>query len=279
VLAGAAFVVVLLAVPASLPVIGALRFVLAAVFATVVPGYLVVAIALPRADELDWQERIGLGIGASMVILAVLPLVLDRTAGGLGPASLVSADLAIVLIGCAVLVLRRAALSEQAPTPLAAPVLVATAAWLSGAGELRRWTVSGLIIIAGLVVVVVSAPIPDRATTAFYTLGPDGFAGGYPYTVDVGSELRMTVGVESHESESRTFRIEVRLGGDDAPVTYPLVRTKSFTLEPGEEHEQTIAWTVASAIPAQQLDLVLLRDGDVTPFRQLTLTVDVAAAK
>jgi uncharacterized membrane protein len=278
VLAGAALVTVLTTVPPSVPVIGALRFVLAAMFATVVPGYLIVAIALPRASEMDWQERVGLGIGASMVILAVLAPVLDRTVGGLGPNVLVIADLAIVLVGSAVLVLRRVALSEQAPTPLAAPALAASAAWLSGTGGLGRWTLAGLLTIVGLVVVVVSAPLPDRAAAAFYMLGPDGFAGGYPYTVGVGSELRLRVGVENNESESHTYRIEARLEGAAAAVK-PLARTNSFTLQPGAEQEQTIAWTVASENPAEEVDLVLLRDQEVTPFRQLKLTLDVASAK
>jgi uncharacterized membrane protein len=51
-------------------------------FVLFVPGYVLIAALFPRADDLDWIERIALSFGLSIAVVPLIGLGLNYTPGG-----------------------------------------------------------------------------------------------------------------------------------------------------------------------------------------------------
>jgi uncharacterized membrane protein len=283
-LLGAALLTLLMAVPVSVPVVGPVRVALAAAYVLIVPGYAIVAALFPGPRELDRAERLGLGIGCSLALVALLTPVLDYLGVPLRPEPILVAQVGILVVALSVATwrrLRRAAIEDPAAAAESSrpwsvrAMLDLAAARTARLGPPGRLALALVPLAAAAALSVGLTTAPERPASAFYAIGPDGFIGDYPYRVDLDGELRVTLGVENHEAAAVTFHVEIRADGPN-PAT--LLRTEAFTIEAGAIREETVSWRMATPGEARKVHILLFAQDPVTPYRQLTMVVDVGPA-
>ena len=248
-----------------------------------VPGYCLTAALFPRADHLSAVERVGLSIALSIASIAVLTLVLDASPWGLQPAVLVLGEYVVVAALASLGLVRRAQL--PADDALGSVKLPSRTWWRRLPPPDRRAT--GAIAIAQAVLLVAAgviflSPPLDRSLTEFYTVGPDGQIGGYPYAARDDGTVALTLGITNRETESIRYRIEAWAADEPREAPQLVLATSSVVVHPGESWEVAATWRMPYGGPARTVDVYLIRaddpEGAMRPYRSLTLSIDVPDA-
>lgn len=234
------------------------------------PGYLVLAALFPHRDTLHGIERQAFSIGISLVVDSILGLLIDITPFGLTPTTVSVTLLVFTVIMFFVIRTRR----RQ-----------------TGATEVGRWHVQrswtipfkktpldiGLLVLLGLAVLGTGAAVGYVVThrpasnpfTEFYVVSPDPAAKDYRFVTGPGEMTTVTVGIANHEGHPETYRVVLEGAGgvldelDDLPV------------ENETTWEGPAAFTLDTPGPDQPVTLLLFRSGQITPYLNLQLHVDV----
>lgn len=229
------------------------------------PGYVLAAALFPQRGDLDAPARAALSFGLSVAALPVLALLLDILPWGLRPWPIVIA-LAITVIGLSVVAALRRASQESASTAYVPPSL-----YLPRASTFV-FAVSVALVVAALlyfgVSTMVAANQPARLTE-FYALGAGGLVEDYPREVLVGQDVGVRIGIANHEGAAEQYRIEVRIGAHLLSTPGPIA------LADGASWEQPIDFRLPAAGDDQPIDILLFRDKQAAPYRQLRLWVNV----
>lgn len=227
------------------------RLPLTLIVACFVPGYLLLCGLFPTEEDMGHLLRIGLSLACSFPLIIVLTLGLSVTAFDR------SAAAQILAMDGLLLVLAVAATWRQWREPAAQRLyyLVAT-----GDGSLLRdpFALASLALAAVLTVAAITSVIGTGRdlTTALSIL-----TGGTPANPIQANSV--TVHVESHEAATKTFQIAVSWQGRD------LGRSGFFTLQPGQSTIQEVGTTPPPGQGPAPVDVMLFRQGDTVPFRQL----------
>lgn len=247
-----------------------LRAPIAWLFLLFAPGYALQAALLPRPSALTSLERSALAAGLSVALLAPLALILDSSGLGLRlwPLTL---SLGALTVLCALLAFLRGRRRPPAE-PIPAETLSLRAWWQAQSPRRRRLTLAavGLVIaVSTYTILWLALPHPENSFTEFYLLGAGGAAEVYPQRVRVGQPLALSLGVTNRESQDETYLVIAKNGeqivGYAGPFPAPRARSLSLTL--------TI--TMPTAGQRQRVDILLMRPDESTPYRQLTLWLDV----
>jgi uncharacterized membrane protein len=256
-----------------------IRLVLGFFYIFYVPGYCLQVALFPRQSDIDGIERVGLSLGLSIASLPVLMLLLDRLPWGLAFWAVVTGHLIMVVIFCGVASLRRLRVPAEerfAPRPRLQP-----RSWWQSLAPLEKRiypVLAGLVmLLLGAFLWVFAVPASTDFMTEFYVLGAEELGEDYPRTPMVGEEIDVTMGIVNRELETETYHVEVWVTWAWEPdAWWTLVQeTDPLTLEPGEETEQVVTWTMPWEAEDAQVYFRLYREDDTEPYRELLIWMDV----
>ena len=139
-------------------------------------------------------------------------------------------------------------------------------------------TLSVLLVLSflaaiGGIIYMIAVPKTGEKFTEFYILGPDGKTGGYPTDLDVEQQGQAIVGVVNHEQGTIDYTAQVKVGDAVQATIGPIA------LNNGQKWEHHVAFVVD--VPQQnnlEIQFLLFRAGDSSPYRSLHLWVNVHAA-
>ena len=251
-----------------------LRVAFAVPFIMFLPGYAFVAALFPRHAALDGVERIALGFGLSLALVAPIALGLDLTPWPIGTTSIVVALLAVQLGFATVAIKRRHAIpvSDRYSVPL--PVVLQRSrfspwgmTWMSGLVGIV--TVS--LLVGGALLVAQERRAGDPLTE-FALLSDTGRAQQYAREVVIGQPSRVVVEITNREGVPVTYLLAI--GGAGAAVD-PI---DTITVNDGETWSETIRYTVTKVGERLPVEITLWRldqpDERTRPYRMLRLMVE-----
>jgi hypothetical protein len=125
-----------------------------------------------------------------------------------------------------------------------------------------------LVAVSSIIYVVVAPKTGDRFTE-FYMLGSDGKAENYPTDLDVGQQSQVIVGIINHEYKTVNYTIQVKTGDTVQSFIGPIVLTNE------QKWERPVVFTFYAPHEDEQLNILLFRSGDMTPYRSLRLWLNV----
>jgi len=250
-----------------------LRVALGLPFILFFPGYVLIAALFTRKDDLSGIERVALSFGLSIAVVPLIGLGLNYTPWGIRLAPVLISMIIFVAAMSGIAWYRRRRLPEE---DAFIPAFVFE---LPPWGELSRLdrVLSVLLVLAilaaiGSIIYVVTVPKTGEKFTEFYILGPGGKAEGYPTDLNVGQQGQVIVGVVNHEYSTVSYTIEEEMGN------YITASSQAISLNNEQAYEAPL--TFAANLPNQNLEVqfLLFRQGDASPYRSLHLWVNVHAA-
>ena len=255
-----------------------IRIPIGLVIALLLPGYVLLAALYPRRQDLDIIDRFALSIGASVALLPLMALLLDRLPWGIRPLP-IALTLAIWLVSIAtVAAWRRARLVPHMEAGLPPSPAVLNRRWKQ-LGR-RRWPIIGvgialIVCLTGvgmLIGDVYRAPEP----TAFYAVGSAGLMQDYPRQTVVGQSVEVTIGVGQSTTDDANYRVEIWVVDPSSSERQELLeRTASFEVAAGQRVERSLTWRMPHSGDDRRVDIILLRGNDTTPYRSLILWLNV----
>jgi uncharacterized membrane protein len=260
----------LLLVPLALLTEGPLRIVLGLLFLLFFPGYVLIAALFPRRDSLDTIERVILSFAVSIAFVPLTGVALNYTTWGITSQSVVVTASVFIVLGSAVALYRRLRLAKDERFDIRPHV---------GRPQPGQWSklnvvLSALLVLAvlgtiGIVVYTVNAARSGDKFTEFYVLSTEGTVKGLPEKLTVGRPGEVILGIENHEHETTTYRIEIWIAGKKIQDVGPVI------VDDGEEWEEKIAFVPTAVGTNQEVDF-RLRKGDASElYREVRLWVDV----
>jgi uncharacterized membrane protein len=256
-----------------------LRIFLGMVLVLFLPGYALVAALFPGKKEISGAERIVFSIGLSVVLVPFIGYALLYTSWGMNTGPLMISISILVLVLCAVAILRRSRLPEG--MAFSVPLMSAYRPFTRSQLRMRSRVESVLTVLlftsvlisAVTVAYVVTNPRQGEIFTEFYILGPDGMSGGYPTSLSVGDSGKVIVGVVNQEKRAVDYRLAVLLDGEPLPLQ---PEEEHIVLENSERWERNISFTPDVSGNDMKLQFLLYRDTDLSePYRELYLWIDV----
>jgi hypothetical protein len=119
---------------------------------------------------------------------------------------------------------------------------------------------------------VVAVPKTGEKFTEFYILGTGGKAEGYPTDLVVGQQGQVIMGVVNHEYAAVNYTAQVKVGNAVQSTIGP------FALSNEQKWENPVAFTVSAPQQNLEVQFLLFRQGEITPYRSLHLWVNVHGA-
>jgi uncharacterized membrane protein len=231
------------------------------------PGYVLQAALFARRADLDGPTRLAISFGLSAATLPLLALILDALPWGIRPQPMVFALTLWLALWGALAAVRRYRLSAADAAVL--PPRIS----LRGAG---RGSSARLLAGLGLLAVVLGssgwALLQSQAApppTEFYALGSDDLAEAYPREAAPGQPIDVQLGITNREDAPMRYRIEVRSGAAQLAEFGPIA------VAAGATWQEPVRYALPQPGDDQPIDLLLYREGDSAPYRQLRLWVDV----
>ena len=260
------------------PLVDLARLVAGLVFVLFVPGYCLLAALLPRAGALDRAERIGISIGASVALIPVLALLLDRLPWGLRPWPIVIGEGVFTLALAALALWQRAHVHDEVSGAVTRRPAVES--WMGQLTPVERVTYPLVLVVAMIATVLgvraVITPTHDDLMTELYVLGRGDLAERFPRVVETGEPVSVKLGLVNRELFARTYRVEA--WARDAWSTdqgTQLVPPLTVAVAPYERLEWPLTWQMARPGDDQAIDVVLYVEDDTEPYRRVRLWLDV----
>jgi uncharacterized membrane protein len=190
-----------------------LRIVLGLPFIVFIPGYILVSALFPTKKTergLNIVERVALGIGLSLIIVALIGVGLNYTPIGIQPISS-SFFLGLFTICIGAIAIYR--WFKTAPDDRFTPFLHVSL-------KKPEDTIDKALIVILIVVIIITLATfvyvaitskPVKTYTEFYLLGPDGRVLDYPKDLNKGENATVSIGITNHEDLTMEYTIEIWL--------------------------------------------------------------------
>ena len=250
-----------------------LRVVLGLPFVLFFPGYVLIASLYSRKDDLSGIQRLVLSFGLSVAVSPLIGFGLNYTTWGVRLAPiLISLIIFIVVLSAIAWYRRRRLPADDAFIPafeIELPAFREFSGW--------DWLLSALLVLAILAVIgsvtyVMAAPQTAEKFTEFYILGPGGQTSGYPTDLAVGQQGHVTVCVVNNESGTVNYTVQVQTGDYTQSTIGP------FSLGNEQVWENPVNLVFTAPHKNLEVQFLLFRQGDTTPYRSLRLWVNVHSA-
>jgi uncharacterized membrane protein len=182
------------------------------------PGYMLVAALFPRAQDLDSVERVTFSIGLSLALVPLVGLALNYSPWGIHPVPLITAILSLTFLFTLTAWIRRRALParnrfmvrfESTARKTLNSVAPRTSSWTDRLVSIVL--LLSVLVAIGAAAYVLTVPQEGKHLTAFYLLGLDGKAEGYPRALLVGESYPVIIGIGNYEYRSVTYSVEIFL--------------------------------------------------------------------
>jgi uncharacterized membrane protein len=253
------------------------RVLLGLPFVLYIPGYLLQGIFFAKRDDLDSLERMGLSLGLSVALVALLALLLNALPWGLSISAILVGQGCLVLL----LIILSALVRRLQPTAVDLPASFTSlsAWWVSlQQGERRMLLVMAAALLFTLFTAAWIFLVPSSADymTEFYMLGPEGLAQNFPRQASMGQLIGVTLAITNRERASMQYRVEVwQVDPLDGTHRQLVAAASPFTLSVGESHQRSQTWQPAWPGQDQQFELLLYTATDPDPYRQLLLWMNI----
>lgn len=236
------------------------------------PGYALLSAIFPRQSDLSLGERVVLSFGFSIVVVPLLGLGLNFTPWGIRPVPvLVSLILFVTVMSCLALYGRRRLPVEKRFVPALKLNLPVFNEFFRAEKALACCLVTAVLFTVGSLIYVAATPKAGAQFTEFYILGMNRKAKGYPRDLTVGEKGKVIVGIVNHEQRMIEYRVIIRTEG------IIMSRAGPIRLSHGEKWEQLLEFAYKYPHQVSQLEILLFRDQETTPYRTLSLRVRVRA--
>jgi uncharacterized membrane protein len=250
-----------------------LRVALGLPFILFFPGYVLIAALFTRKEDLSGIERVALSFGLSIAVVPLIGLGLNYTPWGIRLAPILVSLIVFIFAMTAIAWYRRRRLpADDAFIPtfdFELPVL----AELSRLDRvLSVLLIVSILVAIGSIIYVVTMPKTGEKFTEFYILGPGGKAEGYPGNLAVGQQGQVIVGVVNHEYSLVNYTVQVKIGDTVQSTIGPIALSNE------QKWENPAVFSVSAPQQNLQVQFLLFRQGDTTPYRSLHLWVNVHGA-
>ena len=129
--------------------------------------------------------------------------------------------------------------------------------------------VTAILGALGMLIYIVTVPKVIGEFTEFYILGLGGKATDYPQRLAVGDEGKVIMGIVNHEGEEVSYRLEVRIDGEQKRNIEPIV------LNDGQKWEEIVTFTVDKTGDKQKVEFLLYKLGQTEVYDSAHLWIDV----
>jgi uncharacterized membrane protein len=263
----------LVVLPLVLLTTGIPRAALGLLFLLFMPGYTFVAAMLPRKASLNPIQRLALGLGLSIAIVAFIGFVLNYTPWRIQVSSVAVAVALFIVICSAIALYRRRRLPESDRYAIRLHLGLSGRKGSSKADKMLSivLVISALAAI-GLLAYSLSLPKEGEKFTAFSALGSNGVAGKYDLAAVQGGEVRVTLEVVNHEQEDVSYNIEVTIDGEKVQEVGPI------NLSHTSRWKGEVTFVALKAGKGQKVEFLLFKDDGSKAYRETHLWLDVQEA-
>lgn len=264
-----------------------LRTVLGLPFILFFPGYTLTAALFPRKEGLSGIERLALSFGLSIAIVPLIGLILNYTPWEIKLYPILLSLSFFILAMSAVAWYKRRRLlvpEDRFYVPFLYRQHLPRLKWQ----ESGRWDKAVSVVLAisilgaiGTLVYVISIPKVGEKFTDFYLLGVEGKAEHYPGELELGEMGEVVLGIVNQEHETKSYRIEVWIDGEQVNVWWEEVWWDKIELELNHEEkwEHIIGFAPQHDGADQKVEFRLFNSGDSEPpYQPLHLYIDVKSA-
>jgi len=190
-----------------------LRIILGLPFIVFIPGYVLVSALFPTKKTergIDIVERVALGIGLSLIIVALIGVGLNYTPLDIQP---ISSSFFLVLFTICIGAIAIYRWFKTVPDERFTLSLHVSLTKPENNVDKALIVVLIAVIIIALVtfIYVAITPKPVKTSTEFYLLGPDSRALDYPKDLIKGENATVTIGITNHEDKTMDYIIEIWL--------------------------------------------------------------------
>jgi uncharacterized membrane protein len=240
-----------------------------------IPGYVLMAVLLPKKNELEGIERIALSFSLSIAAVPILGLLLDFTFNTrLLTILLTLCIFTVIFIFIAVFRLGRVSEENRFSVPFDKIHKMITEEFSASKGKsdkILAWILILSIVLAiGMMIFVITTPKIGEKFTEFYILGSNGKAENYPSQLKYGSNVDILVGVVNHEYTRMNYTIKVALDTE-------ILNEVNFSLDHNNTWENYISFAPDKEGTEMELEFWLFKEDDFTsPYRDLHTWVNVS---
>lgn len=246
-----------------------------------IPGYALLAAIFPLKADITHVERVGFSLVLSVIIVGGMSFLASYTPLGLRAAPVVTVVSIFALVTTVSAYVRRRSLPVERRFAVSVPRVSGTKRappWERLDGRLEKTLAIVLVLVSvvalSATIYLVAAPTGGEAYTAFYILGPDGKAQGYPSQFRLGEEQSMIVGVTNHEQRAMDYTLVTTLSDNASSST---LSTETLHLANNENWEQPVTVRPDRIGEDMQLSFLLYGYNDTTPLQTTHLWVNVTA--
>jgi hypothetical protein len=220
--------------------IEALRIATGLPLCLLLPGYAVAA-AMFAGAPIRPAPLFLLGLALGLATLVIGSLLLDAAPWGLRTGSWAGLLVAVTLGGCFVAARRR----RSRPAGLSLPIRIRP---VDGA------LLVGAAAVAAAAVAIAWMPLPAKDVAGYTRL--------WVLPLDEPAVAGVRVGIGSEEQDTTTYELELRLGGNRAPIRSDIV------LAPGQDRVLKVRVEKPPAGTALPVTATLYRSGSLAPYRR-----------
>ncbi len=208
-----------------------------------------------------------LSFGLSIVVVSLIGLILNYTAGITTNSIIVSVTSFIVTMSAiAWFKLRKLPDSEQVI------IIVPQFSWKERSHFDKTLSIILVFVILGAmgtVIYTIAKPKTGELFTEFYILDSYGTAENYPTMIYLGDTSNVILSIVNHEGTETTYHTEVKIDGALNNNIGP------FTLQPEEKYENIVNLKPQKAGDNQKIEFLLFKNGQIDAYRELHFFVDV----
>ena len=241
------------------------------------PGYALVSALFPFKAGLGGVERIGLGFGLSMALVAPQAMVISYSPWGIRKESILMSLLITTFSLATVAFGRRtvAAPENRFAMKWHVPQFSSPSSW-SGSQRLSAIAATLVLCVFGAAVITVAWSVTHPApSTDFALLNDRGEAKFYQRNLELGQPNQLQLQIVNNERKQVTYRVDVSGGG--AIIGEPL----AVEVDSGESWTGPIQFRSTAIGEDVPIHFELRRVGEETtldpPYRELTLIVQSVA--
>jgi len=233
------------------------------------PGYALIAVLFPKEEGVDVFERLALGFGLSIAIVALIGLILNSTPAGITIESVVYSTTGFTLALSAVAIWRRSRTQHTERFNLGS--FSGLPGWEGGIfGKLLSILLVIVVLGAlGMLGYLIAGPRPAEAFTEFYILNQQGEPNNYVEVLSAGESGQITAVIINHEQAEATYYIDTVIDG------VKLDHSEAIKLEDGGQWQASVTFTSESAGEDQKVEFQLLKHGTPGIYRSVHIWVDV----
>jgi len=248
----------------------ALRIIIGFPFVLFLPGYALVSALFPGQSAINSARRIIYSLGLSIIVVPLIGILLNYTPWGITLESILY-TLASFILGTSIIAWVRI---KRLPPKDRFSIDFRLALANQSQNARDKIMPAALLIIVTITLGMLGYAIVTAGNgekfTEFYILGTGGQAADYPAELKAGEEKTVTLGITNYEHETLSYRVEIRIDGENNNEIQPII------LQHNETWQQEVIFTPDKAGYNQPVEFLLFKGEQTAPcLEPLRIWIDV----